>query len=377
MAVMADQDLVVDTDDDGTEAGAVYEPSPVKKPKVTVQRTKAATRQAKGLEAPPAAAEVKPAFRRTNDGQCYACGALGHIAAYSTDPEARKRNEEYLARRNLQHKQENEDRAAKSRTAVRAVIARLKDELASRDGERAGRYVSTTRPAMAARRYAYSPSEGGDDDDPGDGFIQGRGEGAQCAAVETSTMANGGHLRCARSSEEGVTVPAKSTASCGMASGELSMHELGAELTDEAFAKFGSVGKVRTALKRSRRADKVRRAARRAARAAGDKMDREVAVLDNDQRVRRQQQCDAARRELNQRRRERYGQERRAINGAQVKLVQRGRVETVSDVCNVVYASDGLPAATMLVGGKRQAVKIDSGARFTVAGTDWMLRGER
>ncbi|OWZ11417.1 hypothetical protein PHMEG_00015563 [Phytophthora megakarya] len=368
MAVAANQDLVVDTDDDDTEAGAAYEPSPVKKPKVTAQRTKAATRQAKGLEAPPAAAEVKSAFRRTNDGRCFACGALGHIAAYCTDPEARKRHEEETRQKQAAVMEGDDTTKAniptvpvtvvddkdvimnsipvpsngKSRTAVRAVIARLKDELASRDGERAGR-------------------EGGGDDDPGDGFSPGRGEVAQCAAVEVTTMANGGHLRCARSGEEGgvatsdvpsseesVTVPAKSTASCGVASGELSIHALGEELTDEEFAKFGSVGKVRTAVKRSRRADKVRR----------DEVDREVAVLDDGQR-------------------ERYGQERRAINGAQVKWVQRGRVETVSGVCNVVEASDGLPKATMLVDGKRQAVKIDSGARFTVAGTDWMLRGER
>ncbi|KAG3011565.1 hypothetical protein PC123_g15611 [Phytophthora cactorum] len=38
---------------------------------------------------------------------------------------------------------------------------------------------------------------------------------------------------------------------------------------------------------------------------------------------------------------------------------------------------DGLPTATMDVEGERLPVKLDSGARYSVAGTDWMLRGER
>jgi hypothetical protein len=40
-------------------------------------------------------------------------------------------------------------------------------------------------------------------------------------------------------------------------------------------------------------------------------------------------------------------------------------------------AEDGLPTATMDVEGERLPVKLDSGARYSVAGTDWMLRGER
>ncbi|OWZ13388.1 hypothetical protein PHMEG_00013300 [Phytophthora megakarya] len=319
MAVVADQALVVDIDDDDTKAGAAYEPSPVKKPKVTVQRTKAASRRAKGSEDPQAAAVAKPAFRRPNYGRCYATCFPGWGASGMDS----KRNDMLIRR--------------------------------GRRWQRDAMHTSQVPVAVTMTQATAL---------------------AKCAAVEATATANGGHLRCARSSEEavatsdvlpceeGVTVPSKSksTASCGEVSAVSSMHELGAELTDEEFAKFDCVGKVRTAVKRSRCAYKMRRAAQRAASAVGDEVDREVEVLENEQRVRRQQQCDATRCELNRRRKEHYGQERRASDGAQVNLVQRGRVETASGVCNVVGASDGLPTATMLVGGKRQAVNFDSGA---------------
>ncbi|GMF15652.1 unnamed protein product [Phytophthora fragariaefolia] len=42
-----------------------------------------------------------------------------------------------------------------------------------------------------------------------------------------------------------------------------------------------------------------------------------------------------------------------------------------------VESSDGLPTAMMLVDGATRCVKIDSGVRFSVAGTDWITRGER
>ncbi|KAE9272147.1 hypothetical protein PR003_g30294, partial [Phytophthora rubi] len=65
---------------------------------------------------------------------------------------------------------------------------------------------------------------------------------------------------------------------------------------------------------------------------------------------------------------------------AKVRLVQQrattdGAAVDDDDAC--VLAEDGLPTATMDVEGERLPVKLDSGARYSVAGTDWMLRGER
>ncbi|KAE8952847.1 hypothetical protein PR001_g33125 [Phytophthora rubi] len=42
-----------------------------------------------------------------------------------------------------------------------------------------------------------------------------------------------------------------------------------------------------------------------------------------------------------------------------------------------VAADDGLPTAEVTVNGDRRQVKLDSGARYSVAGSAWMARGER
>ncbi|OWZ02522.1 hypothetical protein PHMEG_00025902 [Phytophthora megakarya] len=42
-----------------------------------------------------------------------------------------------------------------------------------------------------------------------------------------------------------------------------------------------------------------------------------------------------------------------------------------------VVAGDGLPTAMMMIDRQHRQVKIDSGTRYCVAGTDWMMREER
>ncbi|OWY92991.1 hypothetical protein PHMEG_00037770, partial [Phytophthora megakarya] len=42
-----------------------------------------------------------------------------------------------------------------------------------------------------------------------------------------------------------------------------------------------------------------------------------------------------------------------------------------------VEADDGLPNAVMDVSGARRAVKLDSDARYTVVGMNWMVYGDR
>ncbi|KAE8977015.1 hypothetical protein PF005_g25515 [Phytophthora fragariae] len=45
--------------------------------------------------------------------------------------------------------------------------------------------------------------------------------------------------------------------------------------------------------------------------------------------------------------------------------------------CTDVAADDGLPTAIMNVNSEKHAVKWDSCARYSVAGSEWMQRGER
>ncbi|KAE9121938.1 hypothetical protein PF010_g6928 [Phytophthora fragariae] len=55
---------------------------------------------------------------------------------------------------------------------------------------------------------------------------------------------------------------------------------------------------------------------------------------------------------------------------------ERTVTNTVEQKLNM-EVSDGLPTAMMDVDGERLPVKLDSGARYSVAGTDWIARGER
>ncbi|GMF45582.1 unnamed protein product [Phytophthora fragariaefolia] len=62
---------------------------------------------------------------------------------------------------------------------------------------------------------------------------------------------------------------------------------------------------------------------------------------------------------------------------ARVSLVHRSATAARGEVVEYVCADDGLPTAMVQVAGARRNVKLDSGARFTVAGTDWMQYGDK
>ncbi|OWY95290.1 hypothetical protein PHMEG_00034741, partial [Phytophthora megakarya] len=54
-------------------------------------------------------------------------------------------------------------------------------------------------------------------------------------------------------------------------------------------------------------------------------------------------------------------------------------IHSAADSLDVEYVSsdDGLPTALMTVAGVRRQVKLDSCARYSVAGTDWLELGDR
>ncbi|OWZ08712.1 LOW QUALITY PROTEIN: hypothetical protein PHMEG_00018702 [Phytophthora megakarya] len=66
-----------------------------------------------------------------------------------------------------------------------------------------------------------------------------------------------------------------------------------------------------------------------------------------------------------------------------VSLVKKQRPVAIPTAANeevaveYVGADDGLPTALMEVNGEKRRVKLDSGARYTIAGTDWMNHGDR
>ncbi|KAG6623489.1 Gag-pol fusion protein [Phytophthora cinnamomi] len=106
----------------------------------------------------------------------------------------------------------------------RAVIAQLDGELTARDGGRAGRYVSTVRPAMVVLRYVCETDEVGSTT-------------AECTTARTTTAVTStsvplttapGHSNEVSTSEEGATKYNKSSAT----GDAMTTPELGVEITN-------------------------------------------------------------------------------------------------------------------------------------------------
>ncbi|KAG6595847.1 uncharacterized protein IUM83_18272 [Phytophthora cinnamomi] len=101
----------------------------------------------------------------------------------------------------------------------------------------------------------------------------------------------------------------------------------------------------------------------------------------------RRRVADDAMKELDERKQQRAhdeaeGRVRQQVKPARVSLVQHRddqveRRPVRGEIVEYIGADDGLPTAIMEVSGARRHVKFDSGARYTVAGTDWMQYGDR
>jgi hypothetical protein len=139
-----------------------------------------------------------------------------------------------------------------------------------------------------------------------------------------------------------------------------------------------------------RRAAKRRRAARAAVRAKVRarlaKEEERTAAVGVATATRRREQADESRVGLPARRARREAaaadESTTSDQRAHVRLVQQPQAAAMmaaadgAGVCGVA-ADDGLPTAMMEVAGERRDVKLDSGARYTVAGTDWMAWGDK
>ncbi|OWY95391.1 hypothetical protein PHMEG_00034616, partial [Phytophthora megakarya] len=284
-----------------------------------------------------------------------------------------------------------------------AVSTQLDEETTARDHERAVRYVETVKPAMATQRYVHKSNVsndgserhgvGGATDQTTDTSVPQTVSGASAGVDDQRmndvlTSEEGERMAVLVSQgEEGETDVRGMTAVGDEVSTSLSALKLVSELTDEIVEGLGTIGKVRTVVKRVRRESKHRRAMQAKHRAMvrdGGEVSREIAQLEQVQRDRRQEQVGDAQRALAARRQKR-GSGDRVPEGerARVQLVQHHDAATTTnadedDIADKrAAAGDGLPTAMMTVDGYHREVKIDSGARYCVAGTDWMMRGER
>uniref|UniRef100_H3H7L3 Uncharacterized protein n=1 Tax=Phytophthora ramorum TaxID=164328 RepID=H3H7L3_PHYRM len=248
-------------------------------------------------------------------------------------------------------------------------------EMKMRDDGRARRYVATVRPAMAAMRYVRTGTITKEDG---------------TAMKYGNSMKNHGGVLTTEEGGESTSndvVVAGEGASETLASAMLDeiVLPLETELNDAELAKYGSMAKVRAVLKHSKKVAKqqrARHARRRHEEADTGGIESTVTAIDDARQARRRLQAEEARQELRRRRTHRMhdasGQSERSARRARVSLAQKPRKSGVTAATNEqvidAEASDGLPTATMKVDGESHRIKLDSGARYSVAGTDWMAR---
>ncbi|KAI9996970.1 hypothetical protein PInf_000268 [Phytophthora infestans] len=146
---------------------------------------------------------------------------------------------------------------------------------------------------------------------------------------------------------------------------------------------------VRRRAERRQKHREVKRAQVRRAKASRQtralSQEEEQRTADEVRRATRLEDRSSALAELSCRRAAHEGDERvhPGREAARVSLVQRRSATQASqerqDAGDVEYvgADDGLPTARMEVEGAPRHVKLDSGARYTIAGTDWMEFGDR
>ncbi|GMF32679.1 unnamed protein product [Phytophthora fragariaefolia] len=267
-----------------------------------------------------------------------------------------------------------------------ALEEKLREEMAVRDEDRAKRSVATVRPTMAALRYVYAADEESnemavvptEEGAPAVALVTKDGLSAAMQAtaavlledgkaVEALAVADG--AKC----EEGATVAVSAPGIATMPTSTMASN-------DENGIGDGGEAKGLARLREARREVKRRRQRRAALRAkAGavptDETERILMELADEQSRRRGQQELQARSELAEkrvrRRQETPTPTQLELVCARVSLVQRQPVVTAAVNAATAAvdrrdelgaaADDGLPTAEVVVDGKRQQVKLDSG----------------
>ncbi|KAE9181812.1 hypothetical protein PF004_g24423 [Phytophthora fragariae] len=270
------------------------------------------------------------------------------------------------------------------------VVEMMKEDAATRDGERATRYVATVRPAMASAKYVRATPKvatEGDECGVGERVDARRSEGsrqerpAEQRKGEVPRAGGVGDER--RTGEGGVAESGSKGEVASSEESEASEESSDGEVSDDV--QRARLARRRARKLRKRRHVKVLMARRRAEeRVSAEEAQRAAEEL----REERRRVAEGAMDEMLQRKLQQadnsVGETAKPRGGAaRVSLVQhrrdtvQARSTLVDETAEYVGADDGLPTAEMTVAGARRHVKLDSGARYTVAGTDWMQFGDR
>ncbi|KAE9160482.1 hypothetical protein PF005_g31630 [Phytophthora fragariae] len=243
------------------------------------------------------------------------------------------------------------------------VMKELRRDAATRDSNRAARYVATVRPTRAAEKYVSEERK-----------QQVRDEDGRTRRVQPVASAG-----------EGPVPVGESDTGEGASSTDVEGPAMTMNSGDVMKASVAAVRLARRQARRQRKRDGAKRAQARKKAAAREQ---EQQWLDSDELVwRRQADADEALRELEDRRQRRaeargVDEPVQPLEPVRVSLVQRasrGTEEVTSNDDDATYVEedDGLPTATMGVSGVQRTVKLDSGARYTMAGTNWVVYGDR
>ncbi|KAG7396365.1 hypothetical protein PHYBOEH_002346 [Phytophthora boehmeriae] len=280
------------------------------------------------------------------------------------------------------------------------VVEQMDEDVKARDKEKAAVYVATVRPAMAPTRYEPADPVDAQPTSKEEGLEREGGEGCDkhhSGEEEVSTGESGDGVNTGEGAvpvdavddevsgeceEQTMTgddgVPAQQTAE------EMSDDSSAVEKSEENIKRSREERK-RARKQKERQSAKVRLAKRREAEQQVKEQERAVVQEQWDERQRvataTLEQFEAMRRVAES---ATDGNEPDPLKTARVSLVTRRdgvgneqRDQTGRGAVEHVKADDGLPTAVMELSGVRRQVKLDSGARYTIAGPEWMKYGDK
>ncbi|GMF48287.1 unnamed protein product [Phytophthora fragariaefolia] len=275
----------------------------------------------------------------------------------------------------------------KGMTLVKQIMG---SDAEAKDGARAAIYVATVRPTMTSNRYMWVDPDSGCQTGEG-ADVSADGEGADVSADR-----KGADVSVAGESAVSSFPMMSATTAEGMkeivdsdgAKNDDELDESNDDPKGEA-PEDDEVAQARAARRKARTSAKRAHVKVLLARKRNIEREREEERqrMSNERLMERQQASDEAMKALKERQRQRVRDEaecRVEQHGtpARGRLVQHRADEAERRVARgetVAYvgADDSLPTAIMEVAGTRRQVKLDSGARHTVAGTSWMQYGDR
>ncbi|KAE9143392.1 hypothetical protein PF006_g11578 [Phytophthora fragariae] len=238
---------------------------------------------------------------------------------------------------------------------IQAVVRRVRAEVMRRDGAKAVISVATTRPAMAAGRYCHSKTSTTD------------------GMAATNLEERDKELSDEAVTSQGTTGDGAPDESEGGRHRHDELPRMEQTLTSEDEINMGSVQRVREATKKARKEAKRQRKQNCEAKRQ-DTAAKESEIPEPDGAEAESEEASGA---VAVSRTSAVGSAEDNEGGEHVAQVRLVKTSGSDAKVLLAEAEDGLPTALMRVAGSLEKVKLDSGARYSVAGTEWMARGKR